>query len=110
MVVLISVILTTTALLFFRRRRQNKAARQAQQAAAISDEKKTHSTSTLGEELDASGIRYELGEQATTHELPGAKPVTELDGQSLQELDCERPYFRDLKPAPGSPIGRFELP
>ncbi|KAF2631433.1 hypothetical protein BU25DRAFT_445579 [Macroventuria anomochaeta] len=106
MVVLISVILTTTALLFLRQRSRNKA---QQVAAAMPEETKTHSTSTLGEELDASGIRYELGGGNTTHELPGAGPVRELDSQSMQELDCEKPYFRDQKPAPDSPIGRFEL-
>ena len=108
MVVLISVILTITALLFFRRHSRKKTAQQA--ATGMLEEKKTHSTSTLGEELDASGIRHELAGEKTTHELQGAGPVTELDGQSLQELDCERLYFRDKKPAPESPIGRFELP
>lgn len=113
MVILISSILTTSALLFFRRRARNKA----QQAAALTatadhapDDKKTNSTSTLGEELDASGIRYELGESHRTQELPGSKAVGELDGQSLQEMDVEKPYFRDQKPAPDSPLGRFELP
>lgn len=111
MVVLISLVLTTSALLFFRRRSRNKTQQSAAAAAAaVSDEKKTHSTSTLGEELDASGIRYELGGVNRVQELPEARPTEELDGQSLQELDCEKPYFRDQKPAPESPIGRFELP
>lgn len=110
MVVVISIILTTAALWFFRRRSQNRAAQQLHQATPASEDKKTHSTSTLGEELDASGIRYELGVAHITHELRGVGPVTELDGQTLQELDCEKPYFRDHKPAPESPIGRFELP
>ncbi|KAF3032996.1 hypothetical protein E8E12_004231 [Didymella heteroderae] len=112
MVVLISLVLTASALLFFRRRARNKAQQAAAltTAASVPDEKKTHSTSTIGEELDASGIRYELGGDIGLQELPGAKAVGELDGQSLQELDVEKPYFRDQKPAPDSPIGRFELP
>ncbi|KAJ4383364.1 cell wall protein Ecm33 [Didymella sp. IMI 355093] len=111
MVVLISLVLTASALLFFRRRSRNKAQQAAAAAAAdVPDEKKTHSSSTLGEELDASGIRYELGGDNRVQELPGAGPRGELDGQSLQELDCEKPYFRDQKPAPESPMGRFELP
>lgn len=114
MVVLISVVLTSLALLFFRRRSQKKKAQRAQQEeqaqAPAADEKKTHSTSTLGEELDASGTRYELGGGRTTHELPEAPPVTELDGHTYQEMDVEKPYFRDQKPAPDSPAGRFELP
>ncbi|KAJ8116377.1 hypothetical protein OPT61_g2185 [Boeremia exigua] len=110
MVVVISVILTATALWFFRRRSRNRAASQVQEAATGSEEKKTRSTSTLGEDLDASGVRYELGGRHTTHELQGAGPVTELGGRSLQELDCEKPYFRDHKPAADSPTGRFELP
>lgn len=115
MVFLISFVLTASALLFFRRRARNKAQQAAAPPAAttadhVPDEKKTHSTSTIGEELDASGLRYELGEGSAVQELPGAKAVDELDGQSLQELDVEKPYFRDHKPAPESPIGRFELP
>ncbi|KAJ4992332.1 hypothetical protein SVAN01_02041 [Stagonosporopsis vannaccii] len=110
MVVLISVVLTTTALLFFRRRRNKKVAHQTHQAAAPCEAKKTHSTSTLGEELDASNIRYELGQEREAHELQGPGLATELEGQTLQELDCEKPYFRDHKPAPDSPVGRFELP
>jgi len=113
MVFLISFVLTASALLFFRRRARNKAQRAAAStiaAAHAPDEKKTHSTSTIGEELDASGIRYELGESHRVQELPGPKAVGELDGQSLQELDVEKPYFRDQKPAPDSPMGRFELP
>jgi hypothetical protein len=111
MVVLISLVLTTSALLFFRRRSRNKAQQAPVAAAAnVPDEKKTHSSSTLGEELDASGIRHELGGDNRVQELPGAGPRGELDGQSLQELDCEKPYFRDQKPAPESPMGRFELP
>lgn len=116
MVFLISFVLTASALLFFRRRARNKA-QQTQQLAAPTaaaahapDEKKTRSTSTIDEELDASGIRYELGESQKAQELPGAKAVGELDGQSLQEMDVEKPYFRDQKPAPESPMGRFELP
>jgi hypothetical protein len=108
MVVIISIGLTSAALLFFRRR-SIKRTQQAQEAAMV-DDKKTHSTSTLGEELDASGIRYELGGEQAVTELPGAGLVRELDGESLQELDCPKPYFRDHKPAPDSPIGRFELP
>ncbi len=110
MVVVISAVLTTAALCFLRRRSRNRAAQQQQQAVVASEDKKTHSTSTLGEELDVSGIRYELGAAHTTHELHGAGPVTELDGHTLQELDCEKPYFRDHKPASDSPTGRFELP
>ncbi|XPS74603.1 cell wall protein Ecm33 [Ascochyta lentis] len=105
MVVVISVILTASALLFFHRRSLNKA-----QAVAISDETKTHSTSTLGEGANASCISYELGGEKRAHELPGAGPIRELDGGSLQELDEGRPYFRNQKPAPASPMGRFELP
>jgi hypothetical protein len=113
MVFLISLVLTASALLFFRRRARNKAQQAAASTAApvhAQNEKKTHSTSTIGEELDASGIRYELGESHRVQELPGAKAVGELDGRSLQELDVEKPYFRDQKPAPDSPMGRFELP
>ncbi|KAF3052105.1 hypothetical protein E8E11_010671 [Didymella keratinophila] len=113
MVFLISFVLTASALLFFRRRARNMAQRAATSTAAAAhapDEKKTHSTSTIGEELDASGIRYELGESHRAQELPGEKAVGELNGQSLQELDVEKPYFRDQKPAPESPVGRFELP
>ena len=105
MVIVISILLTASALLFFRRRSRIKA-----QAAAMPGVKRTHSTSTLGEELDASGIGYELGGGNTAHELPEAGPVRELDGEGLQELDGEKPFFRDQKPAPASPIGRFELP
>ncbi|KAF3010778.1 hypothetical protein E8E13_007820 [Curvularia kusanoi] len=112
MVVLISIILTSLALLFLRRRSQKKQALQAVHEKPAPENKKTHSSSTLGEELDASGVRYELGggHAEQTHELPEAKPVTELDGQSFQELESEKPFFRDHKPAPESPIGRFELP
>ncbi|KAJ4336084.1 cell wall protein Ecm33 [Didymella glomerata] len=110
MVFLISIVLTASALLFFRRRARNEAKRAAAAATLVPDEKKTHSTSTIGEELDASGIRYELGESYRVQELPGAQAVGELDGQTLQELDVEKPYFRDQKPAPESPMGRFELP
>ena len=106
MVIVISIILTSTALLFFHRRSRNKA----QAAAKPKEGKKTHSTSTIGEELDASGIRYELGEGNKAYELPAAGLARELDSKSLQEIECERPYFRDQKPAPDSPIGRFELP
>ena len=110
MVVIISTGLTSAVLLFFRRR-SSKRTQQAQEAAMVDDNnKKTTSTSTLGEELDASRIRYELGGEKAVTELPGTRPVRELDGESLQELDCPKPYFRDHKPAPGSPIGRFELP
>lgn len=108
MVVLISVILTSLALLFFRRRAQKKKALQAQPAQ--SEDKKTHSSSTLGEELDASGIRYELGGGQTTHELYESRAATELEGNTSQELNCDKPFFRNQKPASESPIGRFELP
>jgi hypothetical protein len=103
MVILISIILTTAALLFFRRRIRNKA-------QAPMPDNKTHSTSTLGKESDASGIHYELGAEKTAHELPGGGMVRELDGESLHELDVKKHFFRDQKPAPASPIGRFELP
>ncbi|KAJ4311461.1 cell wall protein Ecm33 [Neodidymelliopsis sp. IMI 364377] len=110
MVVAMSLVLTATALLFFRRRARNKA-RAVATAVAISEQhKKTHSTSTLGEELDASGVRYELGGEKDEHELPGVDAVRELDSQSFQELDGGKPFFRDQKPATASPIGRFELP
>lgn len=107
MVIIISIILTATALLFYRRRSHKKA---KEAARAAPEGNKTHSTSTLGEELDASGIHYELGEGKSAHELPGQGPVRELDGESLQELDCEGRYFGDRKPALDSPVGRFELP
>ena len=108
MVVVVSIGLTSAALLFFRRR-SRKRTQQAQEAAMVNN-RKTHSTSTLGEELIASGIRYELGGEKTATELSGAAPAEELDGERLQELDCPKPYFRDHKPAPDSPLGRFELP
>lgn len=106
LVIVISLILTTSVLLCLRRRSRHKA----QAAASMPENRKTHSTSTLGEELDASGICYELGGGKTVGELPGAGLVRELGGESLQELDGERPFFRDQKPAPASPIERFELP
>ena len=106
MVVVISFILTSMALLLFRRRSRNK-----EQAALKSEgERKTHSTSTMGKELDTSGIDYELEGTDKAHELPAAELARELDGESLQEMECEKPYFRDQKPALNSPIGRFELP
>ncbi|KZM26793.1 cell wall protein Ecm33 [Ascochyta rabiei] len=104
MVVLISITLTASAL-FFRRRSRHKA-----QATAISEKGKTRSSSTLGEETNAPGVRYELGGRKSARELPGAGPVRELDGESLQEVDEGRLYFRDQKPASASPMGRFELP
>jgi hypothetical protein len=111
MVVLLSLILTSLALLFFRRRAQKKQAALAQQNATSADTK-THSTSTLGDELDASGVRYEMGGGLVTQELPEAKPRTELDGQSFQEMgnDGEKAFFRQKKPASDSPVGTFELP
>lgn len=106
LVIVISIILTASGLLLLRRRAQKKA-----QGGATPQDRKTLSTSTLGDELAASGVHYELGgEKKTTYEMPGAEPSRELDGESLQELDCERSFFRDQKPAPASPIGRFELP
>ncbi|KAF1931879.1 uncharacterized protein M421DRAFT_2498 [Didymella exigua CBS 183.55] len=55
MVVLISAVLTLSALLFMRRRSRNRAQQAAAAAAAdvsnVSDEKKIHSTSTLGKKL-----------------------------------------------------------
>jgi hypothetical protein len=110
MVVVISLVLTATAVLLFRHRARNKARAAAAAVAMSEQQKKTHSTSTLGEELDASGVRYELGGEKEEHELPGVDAVRELDSQSLQELDGGRPFFRDQKPATASPIGRFELP
>jgi len=100
------------ALLFFRRRRNKKAQQtpETQTSIAPNETKKTHSTSTLGEELVASNIHCELGQGRETHELQGPGHATELDGHTLQELDCEKPFFRDQKPAPDSPMGRFELP
>ncbi|KAH6643791.1 hypothetical protein C7974DRAFT_5551 [Boeremia exigua] len=110
MVVLISAILTTIAFLYFRRRSRNSRAQQTRQTSTPSGEMKTLSTSTLGEELTASGLRYELGEGNITHELQGPGPVTELDSRALQELEFEKPTYRDQKLAPQSPVGRFELP
>lgn len=111
MVVLLSLIMTSLALLFFRRRAQRKQAALAQQNATSAD-KKTHSTSTLGDELDASGVRYEMGGGLVTQELPEAKPRTELDGHTFQEMDndSEKAFFRHKKPATDSPVGTFELP
>jgi hypothetical protein len=111
MVVLLSLILTSLALLFFRRRAQKKQAALAQQNATSADTK-THSTSTLGDELDASGVRYEMGGGLVTQELPEAKPRTELDGHTFQEMgnDSEKAFFRQKKPASDSPVGTFELP
>jgi hypothetical protein len=111
MVILLSLILTSLALLFFRRRAQKKQAALAQQNAASADTK-THSTSTLGDELDASGVRYEMGGGLVTQELPEAKPRTELDGHTFQEMDndSEKAFFRQKKPASDSPVGTFELP
>ena len=111
MVVLLSLILTSLALLVFRRRAKNKQAALAQQNATSQDTK-THSTSTLGDELDASGVRYEMGGGLVTQELPGAKPRMELDGHTFQEMDNdgEKAFFRHKKPASDSPVGTFELP
>ncbi|KAG9206426.1 hypothetical protein G6514_003257 [Epicoccum nigrum] len=111
MVVLLSLILTSLALLFFRRRAKKKQAALAQQNATSAD-RKTHSTSTLGDELDASGVRYEMGGGLVTQELPEAKPRTELDGHTFQEMDndSEKAFFRHKKPASDSPVGTFELP